>query len=177
MLVQLGILGFMIALQDWLNVSVGNGMRLDPMIVKGGIFSTLSRQWQLFAVCSRRYLHDCDGDSFVNSRGCVRLRRFRRDRVLRDVFLEKNRRNGVYSLLPSIAVAALHLAGNIHYQIYCGAGVIPEENCYWMMNAFSFLAGASSVFAIGIVLAMGTFTRWLCCKQVRVVRVVSRGIP
>lgn len=47
----------------------------------------------------------------------------------------------------------LHLLGNIHYQFYCAVGVIASENCFWIFDYRSLVAGFGiPLFFIAIAL-------------------------
>ena len=54
------------------------------------------------------------------------------------------------SLLVPFCCMICHIFGNFHYQFYCAVGAIPQENCFWMFDYRSFLAGPAAIMAISI---------------------------
>lgn len=54
------------------------------------------------------------------------------------------------SLLVPFCCMICHIFGNFHYQFYCAVGAIPQENCFWMFDYRSFLAGPAGIMAISI---------------------------
>ncbi len=75
---------------------------------------------------------------------------------------------GLWLLTPGILLFVLfhHLIGNIHYQIYCAASVIPSVNCYWMMNIHSLVAGSTMVYPPTILYLLFLCGRRICCKKI-----------
>jgi hypothetical protein len=78
-------------------------------------------------------------------------------------------RTALFMALALLAELLLHLFGNVHYQVYCGVGVIPRENCMFLCNWASFLASVAGFLIIGVPIALLVgfvlLAKWLFIKE------------
>ncbi len=77
-----------------------------------------------------------------------------------------------YVHVPAIGLVSIvlsHFFGNLHYCIFCAAKVIPAENCFYMLNFYSFAAGPAGFLYLAtiVLLSYGVFflVKCLACKQ------------
>lgn len=53
-----------------------------------------------------------------------------------------------------VFVLLLHACGNFHYQLWCACGVIPSDNCFWLFDVRSFLAGWAGLIGLSALLLL-----------------------
>lgn len=59
----------------------------------------------------------------------------------------------IVAVCTIFTVLAFHLFGNVHYRFYCGIGVIPPENCFYLFDWRSFYMWFSGLFIVGLPLS------------------------